>query len=215
MENAEPFPSEEGMTGPKSSENSPCSEDATAAGAMTASESAAQEEGDTSSREMSSSRRNRAAGILRIAVALGGILLLYGSIGQAGIDQYAMYVGRQATTTLAKSVLNEFAVYGVDYEYNVVMVYGAPADSPTFAVGDLYWEANLYAQYGNWGNEEETNRLCWGHFFDQQLRVNMNYAEDETLHAVMTSDQVSAMAVFPASGSVQNIWGVTVVKVAE
>ena len=152
---------------------------------------------------------------LSAAVSVSGFLLLYGAIGQAGIDQYAMYVGRQATTTLAKSVLNEFAVYGVDYDYNVVLVYGAPADSPTFAVGDLYWEANLYAQYGNWGNDEETNRLCWGHFFDQQMRVSMNYAEDETLHTIMTSNEVAAMTVFPASGSVQNVWGVTVVKVAE
>ena len=150
--------------------------------------------------------------------AVAGIaffLLLYGEAGQSVVDQYAMYVGRQATSTIAKQVMNQWAVAGTDYTENVVLVYGAPKQSPLFSVSDLFYRANSYAQYGTWASTPEGNRLCWFHFFEQQLRVNVNYAEGDTLETIYNSPEVAAMPVYPAPGSTANVWGVTVVKISE
>lgn len=148
-------------------------------------------------------------------LAAGIFLLCYGAAGQAAIDQYAMYVGRQASLSLADNVMDVLAISGVDYTENVVLVYGAPADSPLFIRTELYQKANPYAQYGSWNGNVELNRLCWSHFFEQQLRVNVNYAEGDTLETIYHSPEVVAMPVYPAAGSVANVWGVTVVKVSE
>ncbi len=152
-------------------------------------------------------------------VAAGGgivvFLLLYGMLGQVVTDQYAMYVGRRFTTTLAEQALNRFTAAGADYTENVVLVYGTPKDSPLFTATDLYNRANSYAQYGSWAPGTEGNRLCWGHFLEQQLRVRVNYAEGDTLETIYNSQEVAAMPVYPAAGSTANVWGVTVVKVSE
>ena len=153
--------------------------------------------------------------ILRIACAAGMAVLLYGSAGQAATDEYAMYVGRQATTTIAENVLDQFINSGTDYTEQVVMVYGQPAQSPLFEHTELYDRANYYAQYGNWASGTEANRLCWFHFFGTQLRVNVNYAQDDTLENIYHSQEVAAMPVYPAAGSTANVWGVTVVKISE
>ena len=142
-------------------------------------------------------------------------LFLYGEIGQSVVDQYAMYVGRQATSSLARQVMDQWAVTGTDYTENVVMVAGTPKKSPLFAVSELYGRANSYAQYGSFAPTAEGNRLCWSHFFEQQLRVNVNYAEGDTLETIYNSPEVAAMPVYPAVGSTANVWGVTVVKVSE
>ncbi len=142
-------------------------------------------------------------------------LLLYGMVGQTVTDQYAMYVGRRFTTTLAEQVLNRFTAAGADYTENVVLVYGTPKESPLFTATDLYNRANSYAQYGSWATGTEGNRLCWGHFLEQQLRVKVNYAEGDTLETIYNSPEVAAMPVYPAAGSTANVWGVTVVKVSE
>ena len=153
--------------------------------------------------------------LLRLLCAAGTAALIYGSAGQAATDEYAMYVGRQATTTLARNVLNQFINSGTDYTEQVVMVYGQPAQSPLFVHTELYDKANYYAQYGSWASGTGANRLCWFHFFGTQLRVNVNYALDDTLETIYHSPEVAAMPVYPAAGSTANVWGVTVVKISE
>ena len=112
-------------------------------------------------------------------------------------------------------VMDCWALSGIDYTENVVLVYGTPEKSPLFSKTDLYDRANSYAQYGRFAPTSEGNRLCWSHFFEQQLRVNVNYAEGDTLETIYHSPEAAAMPVYPAAGSVANVWGVTVVKVSE
>ncbi len=153
--------------------------------------------------------------LLRGICAAGMAALLYGAAAQAVTDEYAMYVGRQATTTLAGNVLDQLALAGTDYTEQVVMVYGQPAQSPLFRHTELYDRANYYAQYGNWAAGTEANRLCWSNFYGTQLRVNVNYAQGDTLETIYHSPEVAAMPVYPAAGSTTNVWGVTVVKISE
>ncbi len=111
--------------------------------------------------------------------------------------------------------MDQWTVTGTDYTENVIMVAGTPKRSPLFGVSGLYNRANSYAQYGSFAPTAEGNRLCWSHFFEQQLRVNVNYAEGDTLETIYNSPEVAAMPVYPAAGSTANVWGVTVVKVSE
>ena len=150
----------------------------------------------------------------RFLIAAGIFLFCYGAAAQTAIDQYAMYMGRRASMTLAERALDRFAASGIDYTENVVMVYGSPKESPLFTATDLYSRANSYAQYGSFAPGAEGNRLCWSHFFEQQLRVNVNYAEGDTLETIYNSPEVAAMPVYPAPGSTANVWGVTVVKIS-
>ena len=174
------------------------------------------EDGTSGAQEVSEEACTK-AGRWGIAAIVGIVLFLlgYGEIGQSVVDQYAMYVGRQATSSLARQVMDQWAVTGTDYTENVVMVAGTPKKSPLFAVSELYGRANSYAQYGSFAPTAEGNRLCWSHFFEQQLRVNVNYAEGDTLETIYNSPEVAAMPVYPAVGSTANVWGVTVVKVSE
>lgn len=151
---------------------------------------------------------------IRFLIAAGIFLFCYGAACQTAIDQYAMYMGRRASMTLAERALDRFAASGIDYTENVVMVYGTPKESPLFTATDLYSRANSYAQYGSFAPGSEGNRLCWSHFFEQQLRVKVNYAEGDTLETIYNSPEVAAMPVYPAPGSTANVWGVTVVKVS-
>lgn len=157
-------------------------------------------------------RRGR---LLRGICAAGMAALLYGAAAQAVTDEYAMYAGRQVTATLAGRVLDQLALAGTDYTEQVVMVYGQPAQSPLFRHTELYDRANCYAQYGNWAAGTEANRLCWSNFFGTQLRVNVNYAQGDTLETIYHSPEVAAMPVYPAAGSTASVWGVTVVKISE
>lgn len=152
---------------------------------------------------------------IRFLIVAGIFLFCYGAAAQAATDQYAMYMGGRASMTLAECALNQFAASGIDYTENVVMVYGSPKESPLFMTTDLYSRANSYAQYGSFAPGAEGNRLCWSHFFEQQLRVNVNYAEGDTLETIYNSPEVAAMPVYPAPGSTANVWGVTVVKISE
>ena len=155
--------------------------------------------------------KKRLSGIVIAAL----FLILYGEAGQNVNDQYAMYAGRRATTAIAEQVMDCWVLSGIDYTENVVLVYGTPEKSPLFSKADLYDRANSYAQYGRFAPTSEGNRLCWSHFFEQQLRVNVNYAEGDTLETIYHSPEAAAMPVYPAAGSVANVWGVTVVKVSE
>ena len=160
-------------------------------------------------------QKERLRKLFYMGTGMGMALLLYGEIAQTVVDQYAMCVGRRAATTLAGQVMNQWAVTGTDYTENVVLVYGTPMKSPLFQATPLFNRANSFAQFGKWATTSEGNRLCWSAFFIQQLRVNVNYAEGDTLETIYHSPEVAAMPVYPAPGSTANVWGVTVVKISE
>lgn len=160
-------------------------------------------------------QKERLRKLFYMGTGMGMALLLYGEIAQTVVDQYAMCVGRRAATTIAGQVMNQWAVTGTDYTENVVLVYGTPMKSPLFQATPLFNRANSFAQFGRWATTSEGNRLCWSAFFIQQLRVNVNYAEGDTLETIYNSPEVAAMPVYPAPGSTANVWGVTVVKISE
>ena len=143
------------------------------------------------------------------------ILLVWGSIGMTLTDQYAMYAGRTASATIAEDILSRAEGLGQDFLNGQILILGTPAQSAVFSVGDLYYDANSYAQYGNWSENVGYGRLSWSALYDNYLRVNVTFSTGDTESTIVALPEVEAMPVYPASGSIQNIYGVTVVKIGD
>lgn len=153
--------------------------------------------------------------VVAILVLLAGILVLYGNALQCITDQYAMLVGRRATQTLAESILAEANRQGYDLINGQLLITDSPHSSKTFCTADLYNEANSYAQYGNWSHDVAFSRVSWSKFYSNYLRINVSFAVGDTETTIASLPEVAAMPSYPAAGSVQNVYGVLVVKLGE
>ena len=147
-----------------------------------------------------------------ILLVLDAVILIYGNILQCEMDQYAMYAGRRATRTLAESILTEANRQGYDYIDGQLLITGAPASSKTFYTAPLFEKANAYAQYGRWSSDVSFSRVSWTKFYSNYLRINVSFAAGDTEATIASLPEVAAMPSYPAAGSVQNIYGVLVVK---
>lgn len=145
----------------------------------------------------------------------GIVLILYGSALQCITDQYAMLAGRRATQTLAEGILTQAALQGYDLLNGQLLITDSPHSSRTFRTSPLYDKANSYAQYGNWSHDLSFSRVSWRSFFSNYLRTEVSFAAGDTEAAVAALPEVAAMPSYPAAGSVQNIYGVLVVKLWE
>ena len=163
----------------------------------------------------SASSFSKASKAFSALLALCTAVLIYGDILQCEMDQYAMYAGRRATQTLAESILAEADRQGYDYLEGQILITGAPASSRTFYTAPLFERANSYAQYGRWSSDVSFSRVSWRKFYSNYLRVNVSFAVDDTEATIAALPEVAAMPSFPAPGSVQNIYGVLVVKLGE
>ena len=141
--------------------------------------------------------------------------LCFGSLLQCVTDQYAMLVGRRATQTLAEEILAEASRLGYDYANGQILITDSPHSSKTFYTADLYDKANSYAQYGNWSHDLSFSRVSWIKFYANYLRIQVSFASGDTEATIAALPEVAAMPSFPAAGSVQNIYGVLVVKLGE
>ncbi len=146
---------------------------------------------------------------------LGSVVILYGSALQCITDQYAMLVGRRATQTLAEGILTQASLQGYDLLNGQLLITDSPHSSRTFRTTALYDKANSYAQYGNWSHDLSFSRVSWRSFFSNYLRTEVSFAAGDTEAAIAALPEVAAMPSYPAAGSVQNIYGVLVVKLGE
>ena len=145
-------------------------------------------------------------------ILLDLLFLLYGGILQCEMDQYGMYAGRRASQTLAQSILAEAGRQGYDYVNGQLLIVGPPASSKTFYTAPLFERANAYAQYGRWSNDISFSRISWSRLYTNYLRIQVSFAQGDTEATISTLPEVAAMPAYPAAGSVQNIYGVLVVK---
>lgn len=143
------------------------------------------------------------------------LFLLYGGILQCEMDQYGMYAGRRASQTLAQSILTEAGRQGYDYINGQFLIVGPPASSKTFYTAPLFERANAYAQYGRWSNDISFSRISWSRLYTNYLRIQVSFAQGDTEATISTLPEVAAMPAYPAAGSVQNIYGVLVVKLSD
>ena len=161
------------------------------------------------------STSRHSVGILRLLPAVCALLLLYGGALQCLTDEYAMYAGRRATQTLAEGILMEANRQGYDYVNGQILITDSPHSSKTFYTSELYDKANSYAQYGNWSHDVGFSRVSWNKFYSNYLRLNVSFSVGDTETTIAALPEVAAMPSYPASGSIQNIYGVLVVKLGE
>ncbi len=159
--------------------------------------------------------RNKKADRITAVCWITAAFLCFGSLLQCVTDEYAMLVGRRATQTLAEQILAEASRQGYDYVNGQILITDSPHSSKTFYTAPLYDKANSYAQYGNWSHDLSFSRVSWIKFYTNYLRMQVSFASGDTEATIAALPEVAAMPSFPAAGSVQNIYGVLVVKLGE
>ncbi|MBR5377415.1 MAG: glucosyltransferase domain-containing protein [Lachnospiraceae bacterium] len=156
-------------------------------------------------------------GTVLCRAALGIVLAiqLYGSYIMTVYDQQAMYMGRLSVTEISRQVITELekeGLYGMDRRYVFV---GSPSENPLFVKNDVFAKADGYATFGTW-TPTDTRWVVqsWKGFFTHEMGINLPVAGDEVLEAALQDDTVRAMPVFPAAGSIAEVNGVVVIKLA-
>lgn len=156
----------------------------------------------------------RKSAVLMIIPA-AACFVIYCAAAQCVTDQYAMYIGRRSSEAVADGIMNAVDSQNYDYVDGEMLILGTPKESKVFYVKDQFYDADPYAQYGNWTNTLDFNDQQWQKFFLDYKRLNVSFAEGETEQTIANLPEVKAMPCYPAAGSVKNVYGVEVVKLSD
>lgn len=159
------------------------------------------------------SKKGKLQKVLNIVSILLVLVIIYGNIQQVTLDQNAMLEGKNATITMANTIINRLSDEGClsdELEYCVI---GMPAGNPTFAVSRLYGEANSYAKLGVWWTEASCIRRSWGSVFQNFCGVNMNMASQDTYNSMLSCEEVTNMPAYPEEGFIYRKDNVVVIKI--
>ncbi len=152
----------------------------------------------------------------KAVLALALCLLIYGNYIMTIYDQQAMYMGRQSLTEISREVITTLQknnLYHPDYQY---VFAGSPANSPLFAMNDVYKVANDYARIGTWSADDTVSAVqCWQGFFTYEMGINMRIADSERLQETLEDPAVNNMPVFPEEGCCALVNDVVVVKLSD
>ena len=98
-----------------------------------------------------------------------------------------------------------------DRQYAIM---GSPADNKTlFVTTDLFDRVNAYARYGKFWNEANAMNMSYKGL-TRDVSVNMPIVDNDTWNALHGLDEVKSMQAFPAEGSIKEVNGVIVIKLA-
>ncbi len=143
------------------------------------------------------------------------ILLLYGNIYQVQIDQNAMLEGKNATVTIANNIIHDLSTRGclnADLKYCVV---GTPVNNKLFYTSNIYGEANGYARFGSWIQDNNCNRRSWQSVFSNLCGMDLQICTGEEYGMVLDNEFVKNMEVYPNEGYIFCVDNIVVIKVAE
>lgn len=147
--------------------------------------------------------------------ALLCLVLLYGNAIQVWFDQEAMYEGQNACETMATQIIGDLQDEGLlssDYEYFFV---GVPAENQFFSVSNIYYNANGYAQMGNFWVSGNCCQMSYNGLINKHMGFNLpiSYLRYES---VAEKINISEMPAFPENGYVALIDEYTVIiKIGE
>lgn len=153
-----------------------------------------------------------------ITKAILGILIsfiIYGKYAMVQYDQQAMYMGLQATKTIADEVQTRLLQMDLFHPSNNYCFIGRPSENALFYVNDAFLKANDYARFGDFGVLPDCVRQSWYGFWRYEKGININIVDDNVYNELIGNETVRQMSVFPEQGSCQLINDVVVVKLGE
>lgn len=153
--------------------------------------------------------------IWRICIATIMCLSIYTNTNEVVNDQISMEYGRNQTMAVADCIYDRLMEIE-DIQNNQVFIYGQAADSPLFAHTAWYDTANAYARYGYFIRDEANISSSWPNILRLRYGNFTNYLREDDYADFMTEHaaEIISMPLLPSSGSIKEIDGVIVVKVA-
>lgn len=159
--------------------------------------------------------KQRGLSVLPIALFFVSCFMIYCAASQCIVDQYAMYAGRRSTEAVADNIMDVVNSQNYDYLNGELLFLGTPEESPVFRVGEQYYSANAYAQYGRWSDDLTFNDQLWQKFFLNYKRLNISIVNGDTETTIANLPETAAMPCYPSAGSIAYVYGVEVVKISD
>lgn len=139
--------------------------------------------------------------------------VLYGNIYMTAIDLEAMREGRNATYTMANTVIDTLAACNYLDADTTYMFVGIPSENPLFQVTGLWEQANPYAQFGRFFIGSNGAEMSYQGIF-RELGVNIKIISTDEYYRMLNSNIIRNMPIFPAEQSIQKIDDYVVIKLS-
>ena len=153
--------------------------------------------------------------IVPLGVLLLTVFITWGNALQSSRDINAMYEGRNATRALVDRVIDELIREDMllsDKEYAFI---GRPADNELmFHTTDMFGRCNSYARFGEFWTGADCMRMSYQAML-LDCSADLKLVEDTVYDSMRVMPEVKDMPAFPEEGSIEEVDGIIVVKVAE
>lgn len=151
--------------------------------------------------------------IAKAACAVLCFLVLYGRVYQTGIDEYVMFEGTRTTRGLVNAAVTRVLDEGYYTPDRKIMPVGVPAENPLFERSALFDKANGYARFGAFWKGPYSYMRSYGGLF-RSTGIAIPFPDLETYVALMETEDVKNMPVYPDEGCILLMDDVIVVKFA-
>lgn len=146
--------------------------------------------------------------------AVATVLLLRGYLLQINNDSSALLASQRTTLTVAQCVLQDLQQQPAYRQGAPVTVIGQPENGNYPNLSPCYEKADALIQMGLLFHSAPANSEGWQHIFWQYLGVAPNWCTQEQVLDVAGTVEYQTMPIYPAEGSIQEIHGCLVVKIA-
>lgn len=154
--------------------------------------------------------RIRNSVLQKTGVLLLSLVLLRGYMLQSNNDMQVLSADKTQALTLGQEILAQLDDREEYQQGMPVAIMGTPTVVPS----EYRNKANPLIQSGIFWGDAENNRDAWKRLMDQELGAQLSWCSYEQAEALWDNEAFRAMPGFPKEGSIAEIEGVLVVKVA-
>lgn len=162
-------------------------------------------------------RYGRAGPAGRWVVCLTGallVVLLRGYLLQINTDSTTLLASQRTTLTVAQSVLQDLQALPEYRQGMPVTIIGQPEAGSYPNLSPCYDKADELIRMGLLFHSPHANSEGWQHIFRQYLGVAPNWCTQEQVLAIVNTAEYQQLTIYPAEGSIQEIQGCLVVRMA-
>ena len=142
------------------------------------------------------------------------VVLLRGYLLQLNTDSTTLLASQRTTLTVAQSLLQDLQ-QRPEYRAGMpVAIIGQPESGNYPNLSPCYDKADSLMQMGLLFHSPHANAEGWQQIFKQYLGVALNWSSREQVMEIVNTPEYQMMAVYPQEGSLQEIQGCLVARVA-
>lgn len=142
------------------------------------------------------------------------VVLLRGYLLQINADSTTLLASQRTTLTVGQAVLQDLQKRPEYQQGMPVTIIGQPENGGYPNLSPCYDKADALIQMGLLFHSPHANSEGWQHIFRQYLGVAPNWCTQEQVLAIVNTAEYQQLTVYPAEGSIQEIQGCLVVRIA-